>query len=43
MDRVYLFNMYFEPFVELLPLKEIKTREELMVEALTRINNIPNT
>lgn len=39
MDRVFLFNMYFEPFVELLPLKEIKTKEEIMFEALNKINN----
>lgn len=39
MDRVFLFDMYFEPFVELLPLKEIKTREEIMIEALSKFNN----
>jgi len=31
--------MYFEPFVDLLPLKEIKTKEEIMFEALNKINN----
>jgi len=39
MDRVFLFDMYFEPFVELLPLKEIKTREEIMIEALNKFSN----
>ncbi len=38
-DRVFLFNMYFEPFVSLIPLKEIKTKEEMMLEALKQINN----
>lgn len=39
MDRVFLFNMYFESFVDLLPLKEIKTREETMFELIDKINN----
>lgn len=34
MNRVFLFNMYFEPFVNLIPISIIKTKEETMLDAM---------
>ena len=35
--RVFLFNMYFEPFLELMPWKEIKTKDEEIIEKLAQL------
>lgn len=34
--RVYLFNMYFEPFVDLIPWKDIQTKDEEITEKLVK-------
>lgn len=37
MDRVFLYNMYFEPFVELIPSKNVQTKEEEIAQRLAKI------
>jgi len=36
-NRVFLFNMYFEPFVDLIPWKDVKTKEEEIAEKLVNL------
>jgi len=36
MDRVFLFNMYFEAFINLIPKNQIKTNEETMIELMDK-------